>query len=496
METTSSWVTTDADSPRFLGNEYLNSPDKEIKNNQLNEQGNRHGLEDSGTCIIHDEPDELKNILSQRIKEQTTEIQNSTISDQNKAQNMPPGAPFKDDICEVVPSANSILHTDEGKTPTTSFKPAVKRFSCPNNTSQPLEFLEDQVQRGYHIEKSRPASSTGIPEVPISSNVATDPLERYRALINRKQNELLQSPYNALNFYAAVRLTPMCVKKGAYQVVSCQPGLKAQKLSWLYSFVSHGKSSHKWSLIPTASHLETTSSVRPIATLETWGHSIKSYESQVNDLLDCENAQTFNLSHYWDSYRSDGCHIGFKIDDDFRFEWKREMVNNNLNENSLYLWRISTVDDKLVTPVARFIDTSFISNPIDDSDLWSIEVDTDLIPAHIALVSAFNLKVSRARSHSIFAPRSPNIKSPTYLNNFSFQDDDHIYYNIERYWENNSSPKSEDNLDSAKKTKPHQIFKVFNGLYLQQIALRPEVIKELEIEMRQRIEIIKVRYSI
>lgn len=321
--------------------------------------------------------------------------------------------------------------------------------------------------------------------------VPENAMNQFRALFSRTQQGCTK--YNALDFYADVRLTPVRLNKSVYQVVTTQPGLKAHNLDWKYTFISNGKRSHQWSLVKALADND-CKPARPLAVLETWGSGIKSYQAQISDFHKPVKARAFKMGHFWDSFRNEGLHVGFQLDSDYRFEWKRDGIQDHYGEDSLYLWRINLIDNQ-VTPVARILEKSLFQSPIDDADLWSLEVDRDGITEHLALVSAFYLKICRVKQHALFAPRKLTIEPATLLSSFAFGDDGEVYHNEDAHWYEGTSPK-----ETASKSTPQspgvRVVEVLSGPHLAQYRLLNPVIVTLETEMRRRVELSRAQLSI
>lgn len=318
-------------------------------------------------------------------------------------------------------------------------------------------------------------------------STSSSSFEKFQALFKR-QKVHKDTKYDPLDFYADVRLTPIELDKGVFQIISSEPGLRGKNLKWEYTFMYHGRRTHEWSLL-RAQHGDNDVPARPIAILNTWSNDVKKNESKIIDLIDPLRAHSFTMAHYWDSYSMNGTHVGFQLDEDNRYEWKS--ASEGFNTNALYLWRVNMAANS-ITPVARITTQTLFQSPSDNSTTWCLEVDRDGISEHLALVSAFYLKVSHIKQHSYFAPRNVVLTPPKPLGGFCFQGDKHLYRNVAAGV--NKSRASSPTKDAHAKKRQNQeplVIKVFSGTHLAQYRLGPEVVDALEREMRARARCLK-----
>lgn len=359
-----------------------------------------------------------------------------------------------------------------------------------------------------HVDIAEPRQSDAAAqcaEVDESEPESLGPtIRRYGNVIKRNSaiNEV-QFERNPLPFYGDVRLTPIKVTEGVYNILSSKPGLQAPNFKWKYSMVYHGLLTYSWSLLKISPEFQKTAPVlRPIAILETSSKHFRASEMRVTNLEHPLEARSIRVCHYRDSWSSGGNHVGFQLDSDYAYEWQSVECPPGSRCYELYLWRINLNTPERPIPAARIVAQNLIQNPMKPSKpgnkepLWCVDLDLDRVPAHIALISAFAIRATNSRFHAWFAPKVTELPPALPLINFAFQDEGRILQRSEKFWGDwEDSRRRGDGQKDVDLKKVHLI-RVFNKAFLKSYAVPDRILEMLDAEANQNIALFRAKFSI
>lgn len=287
---------------------------------------------------------------------------------------------------------------------------------------------------------------------------------------------------NPFDLYPDMCLTSLRMKAGVYKVLRSNPPLNDPQLQPIYTLLSHGFLTHEYSLLPDP---PSGVHVRPIAL----------YDSPFKRLgrpaiCDLSNIQgdnvpmIYSIALFSDSYTKG--HIEFCVCNDYRYEWRYEEVPAGSGYHEYMLWRRRLEDDNVV-PVAR-ISESIFRSPIDDSKLWTVELDSTKVSPIAAYLSAFTLESIRCVPLPMYPTRVPAPPRP--LLNAVFQDQGAVIDpppNTTRDWV--------DELHFQRRKTLH-VIGVYNFFYVLQFNLPPQIIEFLNKQATETTIAIRSRYGL
>jgi len=365
--------------------------------------------------------------------------------------------------------------------------PASNRVSFATNMG-----AESQVSRLY---------SPAGPERPVRNSmtetVSEPNMDRFGSVTRRMSLLRTPSVQDPAEFFSNIRLTPLNTDKGIWQVLSSAPGLGETTFKWVYTMVNHGKLSYTWSLLRVSNDFNRTSPVmRPISILQTAGENISLQQLGIIDLSNVHDAKTIIGEHFYDSWHLNGHHIGFQVDEDFRYEWRPHEIMPGTGEFQLLLWRIN-VHDNVEALAATIHAQPLIQHPMDHKkECWCVDVDVNRVSPHIALLSAMAIKAGHPKFHAWFAKKKVQLLPPALFLNFAFQDEGRVYHASGKFWGDWEEQRIANRMDNQSAISRIQIIRVFNKEYLKQFALSSRLLELLEKEASARAKYLRQVYNL
>lgn len=278
-------------------------------------------------------------------------------------------------------------------------------------------------------------------------------------------------PATVEHFYPTKWFTLCAVKCGVHMVLESRAWCVSagdSRIENSYMLISHGLFSHQYSLLDINETRRGSVDIgKPLAVYTSPSKYIT--RGTILDLTFSygQPAQEIDLVLPPSAY-SQG-HVEFCACEDYRYEWRYEDVEQT-GIHAYHLWRHRNVDGQLVL-VGRISPALFLS-PVDDSALWTLELDTDRLCPEIAILSGFMVK--RLKPFPTFTHMIPPI--PRLAVNLAFEDEGVVIQRESKYfadWEDEAGIETKVRV---------RVIKVYNPAYLASFYIPKDVLLYLEAE--------------
>lgn len=347
----------------------------------------------------------------------------------------------------------------------------------------------------------------------------------FKAYNKIKSSDSLDDP-GSFNVRSTICLIPLKIKSSYYKILSTTPKLEDPDIRACYTLVSHGPTTHTYSLLPHAGPSSSDSiAVKPLVVYETTSKhlshatvkDLSMLSDDSNDMREIlgsqEHPSSIRISFINKSSYPNYAHLQLRVASNCVYRWKKMKFSRH-SDNSIYMMhRQRENGEEWNVPVACLTEAS-ISSPVDGSKLWAIEIDATRVNPIIALLSCFAGRESTVSTYMTSICSKKTIRPPKILSNIQFEDeywhdsntidkqydDEHASSALEvsrsKQLDEVSICNSTTNPDQT--TKRPMLIKVFdrNAFKKKNFDIPEKVLNHLNVESRRIIRALRIKYGV